>query len=176
MKLKTNLKIVSGQLDIAAMVDVVFLLLLFFMLSSSLVFQPGISVELPKSHTSSMSAAEKIIITITRKDGGELLFFNDNPVAWTELEHQLTELAYSSKTLDATRRGEAKNTSSTANAGVAGPTPKVVLRADKNVAYGRIVEVMSLARSLDLGVYLATDAPGKESLSMSPVPRQRVTE
>jgi biopolymer transport protein ExbD len=160
MRIRTNLKVVSGCLDIAPLVDVIFLLLIFFMLSSSLVFQPGIPVELPKSKTISMSAAEKIVITITRSN---LLFFNDNPVEWENLEGQLSELAYSSKMALAKRRpGEEPGHYS----------PKVVLRADTHVPYEKIVEVMDLARSLNLGVYLATDAPRKKHRGMRQLLRE----
>ena len=57
MRIKTNLKVVAGPLELTPLVDVVFLLLIFFMISSSLVFWPGTQVdtevELPRSQTSS---------------------------------------------------------------------------------------------------------------------------
>jgi len=153
MRLKTRAKIVCGPVPLAPLVDVVFLLLIFFMISSSLVFWPGIRVEtkiqLPRSRTSSMSAADKLIITMTRSD---LLFFNDNPVSWKDLELRLKEAVRRSRLATAKR--------SATDAGSAGRmqrSPLVVLRADQTIPYGKIVEVMSLARSLDLGVYLVTD-------------------
>jgi len=158
MRITTTLKPCSGKLDIAAMIDVVFLLLIFFVLSSSLVFHPGIPVELPRTRVSDLSSAEKIIITITASGD---LFFNDNHVEWEQLEQQLTDLAYASKQLGTVLSGGADAAGETEGK----HTPKVLLRADKHVPYERIMDVMSLARSLKLGVYLATDLPPR-----NPVP------
>ena len=145
MRIRTNLRVMSGPLDLTPLVDVVFLLLIFFMISSSLVFWPGMQVDtevqLPEGRTNSMTAADKLIITITRSD---LLFFNDKPVQWEELERELHELVRSSR-LASGKRGEPYR------------APLVVLRADRSIPYGKIVQVMSLARSLGLGVYLVTD-------------------
>jgi len=152
MRTRTNLKIVSGKMDAVPLVDVVFLLLIFFLISSSLVFQPGIPVELPTARTSSVRAAEKIVVTITKSDAkSDLLFFNDNPVRWEDLERELRELVRRSRRVTAAREGAPEGASLRAF------SPMLVLRADAGVPYAKIVEVMSLARSLELGVYLATD-------------------
>ncbi len=148
MRTEPTLNVVSGKVDIVPLVDVVFLLLIFFLISSSLVFQPGVAVELPKSYTDSMRAAEKIVVTITKED---LLFFNDNPVKWEELERELAEIVHSRAVMNSRSPIRPDATSGAF-------TPMLVLRADANVPYKKIVQVMSLARSLDLGVYLATDA------------------
>lgn len=153
MRIKTNLRVVAGPLELTPLVDVVFLLLIFFMISSSLVFWPGTKVdtevELPPARTNSMTAADKLIITITRAD---LLFFNDKPVQWDELEGQLHELVRSSRVASGRRGGRSGGSGSAAHR-----PPLVVLRADQSIEYGKIVRVMSLARSLGLGVYLVTD-------------------
>jgi biopolymer transport protein ExbD len=46
----------------------------------------------------------------------------------------------------------------------------VVLRADQSVPYARVMEVMSLARSLNLGVFLATDLEAGHNRKKSPRP------
>ncbi len=158
MKIRSRLKVYSGAIEVAPLIDVIFLLLIFFMLNSTRVFQPGIPVELPKASTSSKRTAQKIIITIAQNDEGKsILYFNDNPVPWDKLKRRLAELVYDSRVISARRRpdiseGDAEERLS----------PMVVLRADENVPYRQIVEVMSLARSLNLGVYLATEVPGKQ--------------
>ncbi len=168
MKIKPHVKVIAGPLPLAPLVDVVFLLLIFFMISSSLVFWPGTKVEtrvqLPPSRTSSMSAADKLVITITlppTPEAGwsgatdemptELLFFNDNPVQWQDLERDLKEMVRRSQ-LASVRRTAQDET------GPVTRSPLVVLRADRRIPYGKVVEVMSLARSLGLGVYLVTDS------------------
>ena len=76
-RLKRRTEIKKGQLDIAPMIDIVFLLLIFFMLTSNFVFQPGIKVKLPKAVTSEVINSENVIITIT---GQDLLFLNERPI------------------------------------------------------------------------------------------------
>lgn len=161
MRLKTRAKIIVGPLPLAPLVNLVFLLLFFFMLSSSVVFWPGTQVdtrvELPKSHTKTMSAADKLVITINRSG---LLFFNDNPVQWEELERLLKELVHTSRMTSDKRSGPAAEQPNGKNGKKLSRSPLVVLRADRSIPYGKIIEVMSLARSLDLGVYLVTDSQG----------------
>ena len=54
MKFKRHIKLEQGleQINIAPLIDVVFQLLIFFMLSSSFTFQSGIKVKLPRAITS----------------------------------------------------------------------------------------------------------------------------
>lgn len=150
MRLRPRVKIYAGRIDPIPLINVVFLLLIFFIISSSLVFQAGIPVELPKAVNPGMSVADKLVITINR-DSTDLLFFNDKPVKWDELERELRELVLESKLIMARRAGTLGNPRESAR------SPLVILRADKSVPYARVMEVMSLARSLNLGVFLATD-------------------
>ncbi len=152
-RIRPNLKVFSGRPDLIPLITVMFLLLLFFVISSSLVFQAGVPVELPQAVKPDMRATDKIVITVTRND---LLFFNDKPVKWEELERELRELAYDSRKAATFRAGPGAPT---------GHAPAVLLRADRNVPYARIMEVVSLTRSLNLGVYMAT------ALQQEPKPR-----
>jgi len=150
MRTEPTVKVVCDKVDAVPLVDVVFLLMIFFLISSSLVFQPGIPVELPQARSAAMRGTEKIVVTITRNDQ---LFFNDNRVAWEELERELRELVLSSRTVMDKRKAAAYRTDGRTEA----PAPMLIVRADASVNYARIIQVMSLARSLNLGVYLATD-------------------
>jgi len=159
MRIKPNVQIMTGILPLAPLVDVFFLLLIFFMINSSLVFWPGTRVEtkvqLPQSRVSSMSAADKLVITITRSGD---LFFNDKHVEWLELERELTQLVSDSRVVAGKRVGlEAANGQPQLSR-----SPIVLLRADKSIAYNEIVRVMSLAQSENLDVYLVTDTHGEE--------------
>jgi len=40
MRIKPNVRVFAGKIDVVPLINVVFLLLIFFMISSSLVFQP----------------------------------------------------------------------------------------------------------------------------------------
>ncbi|MBU3912097.1 MAG: biopolymer transporter ExbD, partial [Candidatus Omnitrophica bacterium] len=52
MRLKRHVQFEKGHLDIAPLIDCVFLLLIFFLLTSNFIFQPGIKINLPKAVTS----------------------------------------------------------------------------------------------------------------------------
>ncbi len=89
MIFKKHLKMERGSLttiDIAPLVDVVFLLIIFFMLTSSFVFQPGIKVNLPKAITSEVLGQESTIVTVT---GENLVYCNGKLVTTKQLEAEL---------------------------------------------------------------------------------------
>lgn len=118
-RLKRRTAIVKGQLDIAPLVDVMFNLLLFFMLTSNFVIQSGIKVSLPKAITSEAlgGGRENIVISVT---GQDLLFLDDKPVSISELMAELK---------DAARRDKS-----------------VLLRADTKTSLGRVVEIWDICR------------------------------
>jgi len=61
-------------MDIAPLVDVVFLLLLFFMLTSHLIQEPAIKIRLPESKTAEAKSEEIKTVLITKN--GEIYFMN----------------------------------------------------------------------------------------------------
>jgi biopolymer transport protein ExbD len=66
--------------------DIVFLLLIFFMLSSDFVKRPGIDVQLPHARTSSRTQQERITVEITREG---FFFVNGSQIAVEGLEPAL---------------------------------------------------------------------------------------
>jgi len=161
MRIRPHVKVFAGPLDVVPLLNVFFLLLIFFVISSSLVFQPGISVELPTNAAAGVLANDKLVITIT--DTGQL-FFNDQPVLWDELERELRELVLHRKELMARRGGGAR-------AGQPTRAPLVILRLDRRAPYEQAMAVLSMARSLNLGVCLATATPRQPAgLLPAPVP------
>lgn len=52
--------------SLASLTDIVMLLLIFFLLSSAYIIQPGIKVQLPRSETSQVIDERSITVTITR--------------------------------------------------------------------------------------------------------------
>ncbi len=77
MRFKTNLTIAKGVLDITPLIDVVLLLLIFFMLSSSFVFNPGVKVDLPEYSSGETLQESDLVVTITEEG---LYFYNDESV------------------------------------------------------------------------------------------------
>ncbi|MDI6776309.1 MAG: biopolymer transporter ExbD [Syntrophales bacterium] len=77
-----------AHMDIAPLVDVVFLLLLFFMLTSHLIQEPAIRIKLPESKTA--EAKNKAIKTVfITKDGK--IYFMDKRVELRNLQMAIKE-------------------------------------------------------------------------------------
>jgi biopolymer transport protein ExbD len=110
---------IKPVINIASLVDVLFLLLIFFMVTSAFVEQPNIKLELPSTKHSEVSKIENTVLTIAR-DGQ--LFLQDRPVDKKKLEKELRRII-----LDT---GE----------------EVLVLKADKEVPYGVVVGIMDDAR------------------------------
>lgn len=103
------------SLDVTPMADMVFLLLIFFMLSAAFLIEPGIKLRLPKTKTAEIHAERKLIISI--KDTGEI-FLNDRKIAIENLERELRAIIPLHK------------------------EKLVILRADKNTKHGIVVTVL----------------------------------
>jgi len=103
------------------MIDVIFLLLIFFMLSSSFTFESGINVKLPKAVTSDVIKEENFIITIT---GEDVIYLND----------KITTIKDLKKILE----------------GAKDKTRPILIKADRRASVGRIVDVWDLCRNLGI--------------------------
>jgi len=70
VRFKKRLTIESGlrQIDIAPLIDCVFLLLIFFMLTSNFIVVPGINVKLPKAVTSEGIKTRTVTLMISSED------------------------------------------------------------------------------------------------------------
>lgn len=90
MRFKRQLVIEKGMIDLTPLVNVFFLLLIFFVFTSSFIFQPGIKVNLPKAVTSDVVQEENVVITVTADDR---IYLNDRPVARDELTSNLKLIA-----------------------------------------------------------------------------------
>ncbi len=121
MKLKRRVSLEKGRLDITPLIDVVFLLLIFFMLTSSFIFQPGIRVNLPKAVTSEVLHKELLIVTIT--EDNEVLV-NERPVEKDELISRITM---------ASRDGQS-----------------LLIRSDKKADMGKVIEIWDICRQMNI--------------------------
>ena len=118
MKFKRKVFLEKGQLDIAPLIDVIFLLLIFFMLTSSFIFQPGIKINLPKAITSEVIQRENLVIVVMEDNS---LLINDREIAEEEL---LSRLKIASK--------ESK---------------PILIKADRKASLGKVVEIWDLCRA-----------------------------
>ncbi|MBU1121856.1 MAG: biopolymer transporter ExbD [Candidatus Omnitrophica bacterium] len=85
MKFKKRLRVESGlrQIDIAPLIDCIFLLLVFFMLTSNFIVMPGINVKLPKAVTSEEINTQTLVIVVSSED---ILYCDGEPVTLAELK------------------------------------------------------------------------------------------
>jgi biopolymer transport protein ExbD len=89
MTFKTHCQISKGLVDAAPLVNVVFLLLLFFVLNSSFVMVPGIKVSLSEVTGIPVTISfQTLVVTVARDD---LIFFQDQPISIDKLEPALRE-------------------------------------------------------------------------------------
>jgi len=104
--LNRRIQPLRGLVDLAPVVNVVLLLLCFFLLSSSFVLQPGIKVNLPRSVYAEGSPASQLIVAVTLapqqydEKGAPLprqpvLYFNDQIVSLQGLRAALDQLPVS---------------------------------------------------------------------------------
>lgn len=85
--MKTERSLASrAQVDLIPMIDVVFQLILFFLVSTTFAVMPAITLNLPQSGTA--QAADVKSITITATANGSL-WFNEAPVTFEQLDEKL---------------------------------------------------------------------------------------
>lgn len=114
----------------SSLTDIVLLLLIFFLLTSSFVTNFGIKVTLPEAETASQTESQFVNVAITSK--GEY-FVDGERVTSGMLTNAIRE-AYRNK-----------------------PGSSLVLRADKEAIIDNAVRVMNIAGALQMPILLATE-------------------
>jgi biopolymer transport protein TolR len=103
---------VLSEINVTPFVDVMLVLLVIFMVTAPLL-QQGIDVNLPKAKGKNLPPEERITLVVKR---GGAIYMNDSPVSMTEMREKLEAIGKLN--------------------------PNVFLKADKDVPYGFVVEVM----------------------------------
>ncbi len=86
MRMKSKRGSIRSNVDMTPMIDIVFQLILFFLVSTTFAILPGIKLNLPQSHTSEGTSVQGITITA---DADGLLFFNEKEVSAEDLKKEL---------------------------------------------------------------------------------------
>lgn len=128
MNLKNRSK-VSAEFNMSSMTDMVFLLLIFFMLTSTLVTTSALDVILPKSKAQTV---KKSTVTVTINPDLQVSV-NADIVDKSLLETAILEAAASD------------------------PEAVIILRADESVPTGETVRIMDIAYRNRIKMVLATD-------------------
>lgn len=120
---------VSAEFNMSSMTDIVFLLLIFFMLTSTMVTTNALDLVLPKAKGKTDSN-KSISVSITK----DLNYFIDKtPVAENDIENQLVALV----------KGDA--------------TKSIVLRAEEGVPIEKAVAILDIANRNQLKIVLAVN-------------------
>lgn len=131
MALKKRTKI-SAEFSMASMTDLVFLLLIFFMITSTLVAPNALKLLLPKSpHQTPASAITSISITPTLE-----YYIETTPVVLEDIEGILKDRFASENITE----------------------PTISLHADRTVPIENVVNIMNIARANKWKLILATTA------------------
>ena len=110
------------EVNILPMIDVIFAILTFFIISSLyLIKLETIPLNLPSASTSSISKDELINVSISND---EKIFLNSKEIALEKLNQQLLDINMDNN-------------------------KKVIISGDKNVNYGKIVEVLDELRKIN---------------------------
>lgn len=129
MRFKRHIQLEKGQLDMTPLIDCVFNLLIFFLLTSSFIFQPGIKINLPKAVTSEVIQERSIVITIIKEDQ---IYFNEKLIPLSELKEKLSAVSRQNK--------------------------PILIKADRTVSLGQVVNIWDLCRDAGvLQINIATN-------------------
>jgi len=120
------------DISLAGMTDIVLLLLIFFLLTSSFIPQMGIQVTLPEVDTSAPVDEQSITVALT-KDG--TYYVNGTPVSGSRLLDEIRAARTAQSTL--------------------------IVRADQAATIGQFASVASAARALDMRILVATERSGR---------------
>ncbi|WP_158990212.1 MULTISPECIES: biopolymer transporter ExbD [unclassified Mucilaginibacter] len=130
MNLSNRKKRIAAEVQTSAMNDIMFFLLLFFLIASTITNPNVIKLTLPKSSTSQSESKKTINVSIT----GDLKYYVDKKqVSVDDLQSAIS--AFKTPDADLT----------------------IVLYVDKTVAIQNAVQVMDVAQKMNIKLVLATE-------------------
>lgn len=116
------------QINITPLIDVLFLLLIFFMLSTTFDQYAGLKLELPQASAKEVTRTESLEVLI---DAQGRIYIDQEKIPILKLEEELQKKFQKEK------------------------YRRMLIRADRNVSHGYVVEVMDVARKVgfrELGI------------------------
>ncbi len=129
-----------AEINVTPFVDVMLVLLIIFMVTAPMMTE-GLDVSLPKVETSEMLPTDDDNILLTVKTGG-VIFLNQHKTVVASLAEAIASLEYRDK--------------------------QIFVRADKDVPYGKVMEVMDRLRGAGMTkVGLVTVSSGLDQNSES---------
>lgn len=124
MRFKSNRDEEDMRLELTSMTDIVFLLLIFFMVSTTFVdFSRRLDIQLPESKAAEV--AQEVKQLVIEMDAQGALRLDGEPVSLQDLPQRLAQGG-----------GQARRSA--------------IIRADKRLAYGNVVTVLGVARQAQI--------------------------
>ncbi len=111
----------SPRIDLTPMIDVVFLLLIFFMISTTFIERPGVTIDLPEGGSQQVTADKKEVEVYLTEEGD--LYLQREAITLSALNSYLLSLG-----VEITKE------------------MTFLLMADKSARHGWVIEVMEIAR------------------------------
>jgi len=108
--------------DLTPLIDVVFMLIIFFLLTSTMIDEKSLSINLPSSSAGEISQSENIIIEIDKENN---IFFQNIKTDFAKVEFMLMNIA--------------------ANAG--NLLPEIIIRSDEESSFGTVVRLMEIVQN-----------------------------
>ena len=133
MELKRN-TVVDASFSVSSMTDIVFLLLIFFLVTSTLINPNALKLLLPKS-TGQIGAKATVSVSIKDWHNDTYTYHingNETPLPYTEVEEELVNLLQSEE------------------------DPTFAIYSDETVPVGEVVSIMNIAKRNHYKVILAT--------------------
>lgn len=109
----------KSHINLTALIDILFLLIIFFAVSTQFTDQKAIGLDLPKTVTSSKVAVSSKLIVIMRNE--DEMFINGRNLKWEDAGEELKSELYDRK-------------------------KKVILNIDKKISHGTVVKLLDILK------------------------------
>jgi biopolymer transport protein ExbD len=149
MRFPRNARIFRGQLDVAPFVGVFFLFAIFLILESSLVFMPGVNVQLDLPEAAGFSGTSNPTVAVAVDRNGKF-FYGNQFIREPELKAELKTLAAKFKER--------------------GADLTLVIQGDKGMAYEVVVQLEQMAREAGIKQVLQAVRPMIVPAGTAPAP------
>ena len=128
-------KSIAFSLDLTPMIDVVFQLLIFFMVTAVFAITPGLDIKLPEAEEAQAPEKENLFIVVDQ-DGNMKL--NHQSVTFANLKEKLEE-----------KRQLLDNTT------------MIIIQGDERSTHGQIVQIMDIARQVGVVDQIIATEPNR---------------
>ena len=128
---ENNIKL---EVNIVSLIDVVLLLVIFFMITTSFVAQPGIKVKLPQASAKEVRQEKELAVIISKN---KKIYLNEDLISLSLLPDRLDK---------ALKEGN---------------KPILIIKADELVPHGLVVKIMDIAKKTGIETLAIATRPDK---------------